>query len=213
MQSKIRTRKSFNLRIVEIILYVSSFEQSLEKARLYLFVLQVYYLPKTFLENVREIEPLHNLVGASLVRHIEQIKPTLTPIHYRNFVVAPFVVVVFVESVKSFVLHIEELHLLEASNYEEWALLRVICRQRHEISDVFVEAIRVFDFCRLFETLGIVSVQQEVASLVPSRANDFVIVVLADVPDVLIFQVVLVAPCQCFDTDRNDVDPGDSSDY
>ena len=173
---------------------------------------QIDYLSEALFEDVGEIEALNDLVGASLMRYIDQIESALPTVHERHFVVTPLVIVILVQCVDCLVFNVEERHFSQPTSNEEWAFLRVVGRQRHQVSAVFVEVVGVLNLNWLLQTLGVIAIEQEVAGLVPSSADDLVVIILANVPDVLILQVVLIAPSESFHANGSYMDSRNCSD-
>ena len=95
-------------------------------------------LAEAFAEDVREIVPLDDLLVLRLIHDKEKIETTFTTVDYADFIVAPLVVRVFIHRIVLLVYDINEGHLLQATLDEEGELDRVVCWQRHQISDALV---------------------------------------------------------------------------
>ena len=76
--------------------YLISSEQLLEESLSFFLMSKIDDFTKTLSEDIREIVPFHNLLILSLCHHVEKIEATFTAVDQTDFVIAPFVIVIFI---------------------------------------------------------------------------------------------------------------------
>ena len=89
-------------------------------------------------------------------------------------------------------MYVDDRNPFQTTLDEEWELCWVVSWKRHEISDVLVCGVGVTQLNRSFHSLRTRPVDQVEMGLVPPRANQLVVGILTDIPNVLLLQVVLV---------------------
>jgi len=121
----------------------------------FFLVTQVDDLAEAFAPNVRKVVPFDDLAVLALSDNEKKVEAAFLTIDDLDFVVAPLVVGVFVHRIALFVEYVDDLYATQPTLEEEGEFNRVVSRERHQISDVLVQRVGVFDLVGLLEALWI----------------------------------------------------------